>query len=159
MSGVGRRTERPRGPVHTRPMHVTDIMTSDPVCCTPDTTIAEAACLMTATDCGELPVVQDRENRRLVGVITDRDIVCRVVAEAMDPVTTSVGAAMTGSVVTCRPDSDVAACVDLMEAHQVRRIPVVDDAGCCCGIVSQADIALNAQTGTTASLLRDVSRP
>jgi CBS domain-containing protein len=137
-------------------MHVRDIMTQNPTCCGPDTSVQAAAKLMMDTDCGEIPVLDD--NGIPVGVITDRDIACRCVAEgkAYD---TRVGDVMSSPVVTVTPTTSIADCCATMEENQIRRVPVVDDTGKCCGMVSQADIALGSNTENTGELVRDMSKP
>src|SRR3546814_14046191 len=98
---------------------------------------------MVGNDCGEIPVVD--EGGQLVGVITDRDIACRCVAEGKSA-DTPVEEVMSSSLVTVIPDARVDECCKKMEDNQVRRLPVVDDQGTCCGIVSQADLALHARS-------------
>jgi CBS domain-containing protein len=138
-------------------MQVREIMTHDPACCSPETNIQEAAKLMADCDCGEIPVVD--EQRRPLGVITDRDIACRVVAQRMDPQRTRVGDVMSGPAVTTTPEASLDECCHLMEEHQIRRIPVVDESGACCGMVSQADIARQLSAEEAGALLKDISRP
>ena len=137
-------------------MHVKDIMTKDPACCDKDASVQDAAKLMVGNDCGEIPVVDDQGG--LVGVVTDRDICCRVVAEGKSP-DTPVGDIMTRSVVTVTPDTEVDACCSTMESNQVRRVPVIDDEGNCCGMVSQADIARSGADAKTAELVEEISKP
>jgi CBS domain-containing protein len=114
--------------------------------------------MMVANDCGEIPVVESTQSRKLVGVITDRDIVCRAIAEARSPATTTVQNCMTKDVVTAKQDATLEEIRQLMEDHQIRRIPVVDDDSCCCGIVSQADIAVRGPADETGEMVREVSR-
>lgn len=140
-------------------MRVTDIMTADPACCTEDSSLQDAARLMKDNDCGEIPVVDDLETRRLVGVITDRDIAVRAVAEGLDLNGATVGDVMTPNPQSCGDDASVSECREAMEEHQIRRMPVVDAQGRVCGIVSQADIARHASTRHTAELVKDVSQP
>src|SRR3546814_12498981 len=109
---------------------------------------------MVGNDCGEIPVVD--EGGQLVGVITDRDIACRCVAEGKSA-DTPVEEVMSSSLVTVTPDARVDECCKKMEDNQVRRLPVVDDQGKCCGIVSQADIALHADKAEPGNLVREVS--
>lgn len=139
-------------------MRIQDIMTADPACCTPDMRLQDVARLMLDNDCGEIPVVDDFETRRLVGVVTDRDIAVRAVAEGRSPTDTKVSDVMSSSVVTARLDSSADEACELMEENQVRRIPVVDREGRCCGIVSQADIALRSGEKAAGEVVRDVSR-
>jgi CBS domain-containing protein len=138
-------------------MKVSELMTPDPVCCTPETTIEDVARMMRANDCGEIPVVQSAQTRRLVGVITDRDVVCRAVADGKAPATTNVSACMSTPVVTVGPDTSLEDCRTLMEEHQIRRVPVVNGNDIC-GIVSQADIAVKAPASATGELVREVSK-
>ncbi len=137
-------------------MQVRDIMTIDPACCTPDLSLQEAAQLMADRDCGEIPII---EQRRIVGVVTDRDIACRAVAKGKVPATTQVREIMSAPVVVVAVDADVDECCRLMETAQVRRIPVVDESNQCCGIVSQADIARSASKEKAGEVVRDISRP
>ena len=133
-----------------------DIMTSSPQCCTGETTLNEVANLMVEADCGEIPVT-DASNR-LVGVITDRDIVCRAVAKGKNPSAVTAAEIMTEPVVCVNEDSTLDDVMAVMEENQIRRVPVVDASGCCCGIISQADIALNAREGEVGELVREVSK-
>ncbi|WP_390550845.1 CBS domain-containing protein [Qipengyuania sp. MTN3-11] len=138
-----------------RKMKISEIMTSDPACCKEDQSLQEAAKLMVDNDCGEIPVIGD--DGSLVGVITDRDVCCRAVAEGM-PAETQVGDVMTRSVVSVTPDTSLEDCLASMENSQVRRVPVIDDDGKCCGMVSQADIARTGSDAKTAELVQEVSQ-
>ena len=137
-------------------MQVREIMTDRPACCSPETSMRDAAKLMAECDCGEIPVVDERGH--LIGVVTDRDIACRGVSQGKDALT-PVREVMSSPAVTAKPDMSLDECCRLLEEKQIRRIPVIDGGGKVCGIVSQADIALNASEHETAELLRDVSRP
>ena len=139
-------------------MNVTSLMTRDPVCCAPNQSVRDVAQMMMDHDCGEIPVVSDRDGRTLVGVVTDRDIVCRAVAAGLDVNQTTVNRVMSSPVITASPDMTLEEVLALMESHQIRRIPVVDDGGIC-GILSQADVAVEAPERATAELVREVSRP
>ncbi|HEX7030009.1 MAG TPA: CBS domain-containing protein [Gammaproteobacteria bacterium] len=139
-------------------MRIQDIMTADPACCTPDMRLQDVARLMLDNDCGEIPVVDNAESMHLVGVVTDRDITVRGVAEGKDPAGTTVADVMSSDVVSAKMDSSVEECVELMEENQIRRIPIVDAQGRCCGIVAQADIALRGDNRETGEVVRDVSR-
>ena len=140
-------------------MEVERIMTSDPACCTPDTPLQDVARLMVENDCGQIPVVDDKINMRTIGVITDRDIVCRALARGGNPLTMTAEHVMTQPVLTVRPSTKVEDCCRLMEERQVRRAPVEDERGRCCGIVSIADIAQNVSEKTTGEIMRTVSQP
>ena len=133
-----------------------DIMTPDPACCTTTTRLDEVAKMMVENNCGEIPVID--ANDRLVGVVTDRDIVRRVVAESRNPVGYSVDACMSQPVVSVAEDASLSDVVSTMEKHQIRRVPVVDESGCCSGIISQADIARKGPEHEVAELVREVSR-
>ena len=127
-------------------MKVREIMTPDPACCTPDDTIRRAAHLMDEYDCGCIPVVADRDNSAVIGVVTDRDIAVRGVGHGMKA-NSRVRGVMTSEVCCCSSDADVREVEQLMADHQIRRVVVVDQAGCCVGMVAQADLARAAERG------------
>jgi CBS domain-containing protein len=133
-----------------------DIMTPDPACCTPTMTLDQVARMMVQNDCGEIPVIDASE--RPIGVVTDRDIVCRVVAEGKNPMAHTVETCMTQPVVTVKPDDPIDKVVATMEQYQIRRVPVTDENGCCAGIVSQADIARAERLTEIGELVREVSQ-
>ncbi len=133
-----------------------DFMTADPACCRAHTTLDQVAKMMAQYACGEIPVLDSTD--RPIGVVTDRDIVCRVVAEGKNPMAYPAETCMSESVVTVRSDAPIVEVVSAMAHHQVRRVPVVDDEGCCIGIISQADVASVARMGQVAELVRAVSR-
>lgn len=140
-------------------MRVDEVMTKNPSCCSPDTPLLDVARMMVECDCGEIPVLDSRQSGRPVGVITDRDIVCRTVAQGRNPLDLTANDCMTSRVVTVTSDKSVDECCELMERHQIRRIPVVDAQGICCGIVSQADIARRVSERAAGEVVRDVSKP
>ena len=133
-----------------------DVMTPDPACCSPQTTLDEVAKLMAQNDCGEIPVIDTSD--QIVGVVTDRDIVCRVVAEGKNPIAYTAETCMSGPVVTVRADSPLNDVVATMEKHQIRRVPVVDEHDTCVGIISQADLSWVGEPREVAELVREVSR-
>lgn len=133
-----------------------DVMTENPACCTPDTSLDEVAKLMRQHDCGEIPVIDSAEQP--VGVVTDRDIVCRVVAEGKNPAAYPAEVCMSQPVTTVPADAPLDTVVSTMEKHQVRRVPVVDNAGRCIGMISQSDVAWSGDTREIAELVREVSR-
>ena len=133
-----------------------EIMTPAPQCCSRETPLNEVANLMVEADCGEIPVV-DASNR-LVGVVTDRDIVCRVVAKGRNPAAVTAADAMTEPVVCVNEDTSLDDIVAVMEENQIRRVPVVDGSGCVCGIVAQADVSRSAHERETGELVREVSK-
>jgi CBS domain-containing protein len=125
-------------------MKAREIMTAAPACCTPDDTAEHAARLMSDRDCGCLPVVSDTTGRRVVGVVTDRDLATRALAQGRGP-ETRVSEVMTADPSCCREDDDLQAVERVMTDRQVRRVPVVDNDGCCVGMIAQADLARDAR--------------
>ena len=123
-------------------MKARDLMSKNPSSVTPETPIREAARLMAAEDVGILPVVESEGSKRVVGLVTDRDIAVRAVAEGRAEA--SVGDVMTANPKTAREDDDVDSVMDLMGNEQVRRVPIVDERGQLVGIVAQADIVREA---------------
>jgi CBS domain-containing protein len=121
-------------------MRVAQIMTPDPACCTPESTAQDAATLMKENDCGSIPVVENRDKRRLVGTVTDRDLAVRGLANGRGP-DTSVRELMTYDPITSSPDDEVEIVREVMVSQQVRRVPVVDANRALVGIVAQADLA------------------
>ena len=136
-----------------------DIMTTNPACCTPENSVEDAARMMVKHDCGEIPVVESKDNPKPIGIITDRDITCRVVATGKNPGQTRVRDAMSSPPVTIKPETSIEDCCRVLEENQIRRVPVVDQSGRCGGIVSQADIAKAAPTKKAAEVLKQVSEP
>ena len=133
-----------------------DVMTANPACCTPNSTIVQVAKMMLQNDCGQIPVVDTQG--LLIGVITDRDIVCRVVAEGRNPAASTVEQFMSQPIVTVHSDDALEDVVSTMERHQIRRVPVTDERGCCAGIIAQADVAWTGPERAVAELVREVSR-
>jgi CBS domain-containing protein len=132
---------------------ISDVMTPIPQCCTPDDSVIEIARVMAQHDVGAVPIVESQDTRRVLGIITDRDIVLRVVAEGRDPnEVVSVRDVMTNEIVSVSPDADTLHVEELMKEHQVRRVLVIDDHGSIVGIVTMADLARktdDAQLGDT----------
>ena len=138
-------------------MLVKEIMTKSPTCCTPNTPVQQIAQEMIKHDCGCIPIIESDARPKVVGMITDRDIVLRAVAKGENPQFLMAGACMSPHVVSVTPETDVDQCCQLMEQHQIRRIPVVDALGFCRGIVAQADIAERCAAEKTAEVVRDIS--
>jgi CBS domain-containing protein len=134
---------------------VRDAMTQDPRSIGASASVVEAAQLMREEHIGSLPIT---DNEQLVGMITDRDITTRVVAEASDPKLTSVGDVSSRDPISVQPDEDLEDALSLMARHQVRRLPVVAD-GKLVGIVAQADIALTENEKKAGKLLEAISEP
>lgn len=137
-------------------MKAKQLMTTDPACCTPESTVGEAARLMREHDCGCIPVVEG-DSRRLVGVLTDRDITCRCVAEGGNA-DTRVREIMSTNPQSCHPGDDVAAVEQIMMQARVRRVPVIDAQGNCVGMIAQADIALHDKAANDSEIGRVVER-
>jgi CBS domain-containing protein len=134
-----------------------EVMTTDPACCTPADSVREAARLMREHDCGCIPVVEDQGARKLVGVVTDRDIAMRCVCEG-EPPETAVRHAMSADPSCCAPEDEVETARRIMEERQVRRVPVVDGDGCCVGMISQADLARNDDAVSNRQMGRTLER-
>ncbi|MCL6446428.1 MAG: CBS domain-containing protein [Alicyclobacillus sp.] len=134
---------------------VRDLMTSDVSCCQPTDSIQRAAQIMQSVNCGSVPVCQ---NNRVVGMVTDRDIVLKAVAAGK--MNCTVQECMSTKVVTCTPDTDAHEAADLMARHQIRRLPVVDASGNICGICSIGDLAtVNIHVNEAGDALSRISEP
>jgi len=137
-----------------------EIMTENPICCYPTDTIPKAAQRMQKGNVGSIPVIESESSKKLVGIVTDRDLALKVVADGHDAVTTTVGDVMTDKLITCYIDDDIQKAVDAMAKHQLRRIPVIDKDGNILGIISQADVATRGgQPEKTAEMVKDISQP
>ena len=141
------------------PRRVKDVMTPAPACCVPSTPLAEVAMLFAQHDCGSVPVVENKDTGRPVGVVTDRDVACRAIAAGRDPAEMRALDCMTAPCITVAEDMALEDCVALMEGHRIRRIVVVNDSGAVCGIVAQADLARRADGGRVAEVVRTISEP
>jgi len=137
-------------------MNVGDAMTARPRCAAPDTPLSQVAELMESQDVGAIPIL---DGDRLVGMITDRDIVVRAVAKDKDPRGMPSREIWSGELITVKPDQDLSDALQLMARHQVRRLPVVDDENRLVGVVSQADIALDAQDTSVGEMVAEISKP
>lgn len=138
---------------------VKDLMTKNPAVCVRDTGLQEVAKMMVDCDCGEIPVVNTVDEKKVVGVVTDRDIVCRTVAKGINPLDCAAQDCMSENVCCVQEDASLDEVMDLMEKNKIRRIPVVDQDGLCCGIISQADIARNRQQTRASKVVEEISRP
>ena len=135
-----------------------EIMTPNPECVLASDTVMKAAQLMKSEDVGPIPIVDDQDGKKLTGIITDRDLAIKVVAEARDPRTTSVQEVMSDDLVTCKENEDVRQALKLMQENQVRRIPVVDGSDHLLGIISQADVATRlGNDRATGQVVEDIS--
>lgn len=135
-----------------------DVMTKDPVCALPEDSVRKVAEVMRSQDIGPVPIVDSLDRRLLVGIVTDRDLALKVVAEGRDPDTTHVGDVMTRDLVSCRQDDDLSRALHAMANMQLRRIPVVDDQGRIVGIIAQADVAIRLdEPAKTAEVVKEIS--
>ncbi|MBV8818063.1 MAG: CBS domain-containing protein [Acidobacteriaceae bacterium] len=134
-------------------------MTLNPAYCVPDDNVVRAAMLMKQYDVGSIPVVKDRGGMELVGIVTDRDLVLRVVAEQRDYYQTHISDVMTADLVTCYMDDDSDDVLNAMAKRQLRRIPVVDKQERLVGIISQADVARQTRPQELAESIRAISEP
>ena len=136
-----------------------EVMTKDPVCCLPDDSVAKAAELMERENIGSIPVIENEQSRRLVGIVTDRDLALKIVAGELDAKSTTVETVMTHPVVTCHADDELQKALDSMAEHQLRRIPVVDNGNKIVGIIAQADVATRGdQPEKTAEVVKEISQ-
>ena len=135
---------------------VREVMTERPRCVTPDTPLTEVAALMRSEDIGSVPVL---DGERLTGMITDRDIVIRAVANGKDPRGMPVREVSSGELVTVKADSNLSEAAELMAGYQVRRLPVIDDENRLVGIIAQADVALEAKEKDVGEMLGGISQP
>ena len=141
-------------------MTCADVMTKDPSCCVPTDSAARVAKIMKTENVGSIPVCESRNNRKLIGIVTDRDLAMHVVAEVRDPSGTLVKDVMSREPLACNPQDDLQKALDAMQRRQVRRIPVVDERGMLTGIIAQADIAIRVdQPEKTAKTVEQISRP
>lgn len=135
-------------------------MTRDPICCLSTDTASKAAQLMRVVDVGSIPVVEDEQTLKLVGIVTDRDLAIRVVADGRSANLTRVADVMSHEIITCRASDDLQKAVDAMSLHQLRRIPVIDDDHRIVGIISQADIATRVERSEEiAEMVKEISQP
>ena len=140
-------------------MKIRELMTPDPVCCTPEDSAQKVAKILRDQDIGSVPVVMDQSSRKLLGMITDRDLCCSIVAEGLDPANTKIDRLFSLNPVTCREGENINNCEQLMQEHQIRRIPIVDGEERCIGIVTQADLALKESAEKVSKTVAEISKP
>ena len=139
-------------------MKIRDIMTRDPECCMLSDSAQAVAKILCDRNIGSMPVVADQQSRKLVGMITDRDLCCWVIAQGMDPKATPIERLITLAPATCREGENVEHCERLMQEHQVRRVPIVDAEDRVIGIVSQADLALKDKPERVSKTVAEISK-
>ncbi len=140
-------------------MKVKELMTRNPACATPDTELPKVAKMMDDMQVGSIPVIDNKDSLKVIGVVTDRDIATRAVAQGKNPLQMKAQDIMSKPVVTVHQDDDVQDVAKLMMQNMVRRVPVLDQSGKICGMVAQADIALKSAENTTAKVVEQVSKP
>jgi len=142
-------------------MKVHEVMTKNPACCCPSSSVLTAVTIMQQRDVGILPVIQDPSTPRLVGVVTDRDLCLHVVAGGRDPADSWIRECMTKGPICCAVEDDIRYALELMEEHQVRRLPVVNAKREVAGIVSLSDLVGKGSinSGEIATALRTICEP
>ncbi len=137
-----------------------EIMTTNPVCCLPRDTVQRAAQIMKTEDVGPVPVVESQASRKLVGIITDRDLVLNVLAEGRTAQHTRVEEVMTRDMITCREQDNLDKAIQAMAQYQIRRIPIVNANREIVGIIAQADVATRVdEPDKTAKVVEEISKP
>src|SRR6266496_6198521 len=139
-------------------MKVKEVMSVNVTCCTPSDSAQYVAQMMCDLNVGSIPVVADHQSRSLVGIITDRDLCCRVLAQGLDGKSTPIQEFVTYNPAICRDGENVEKCERLMQEHQVRRIPVVDKENRVIGIVAQADLALKDRPERVHKTVAEISK-
>jgi CBS domain-containing protein len=136
-----------------------EVMTKSPVCCLQNDTVSKVAELMRSKDIGGVPIIENEQTKKLIGIVTDRDLALKIVAGGRDPKSMKAEEVMTRKVVTCRAEDDLQKALDAMSQHRLRRIPVVDNNNGIVGIIAQADVATRVdQPEKTAAVVRGISQ-
>lgn len=133
--------------------NLTEIMSREVACTTPDSSLVTVARLMVDCNCGEIPVVEDYEVKKVIGVITDRDIVCRTIAQGKNPMNLKARDCMSSPVIAATTDMSLDDCINLMEDNRIRRLPILSAQGHLTGIVSQADLIRQVEGKSGRELL------
>lgn len=140
-------------------MICSEVMTSTPVCCLPNDDVVSAAKKMKRFDIGSIPIIETEKDKKLVGILTDRDLALKIVAEGRDPKSIKIEEVMTINVMACRTDDNLQKALDIMADSQLRRIPVVDSDNRIIGIIAQADVATRLdQPEKTGAMVKDISQ-
>jgi CBS domain-containing protein len=134
---------------------IREAMTSNPKTVSGNQTVVDAARIMKQEDAGIVPIV---DGEKLVGVLTDRDIAIKVVAEGKDPQSVKVTELASRDLVTVDPQQDLDEALRLMARHQVRRLPVVEEDGRLVGILAQADVARHGDEAKTGEVVEEISK-
>ena len=139
-------------------MKVREVMTVDPICCLASDTAQRVAQIMRYHNVGSVPVVADHESGTLIGMITDWDLCCSIIADGLDSQVTTIVKFVSSNPVTCRDGENLDKCERAMQEHQLRRIPIVDGEGRCIGIVAQADLALKDKPEKVSKTVMEISK-
>lgn len=139
-------------------MKIKEVMSTNPACCTPIDTAQNVAKMMCDLNVGSIPVVADQQSRTLVGMITDRDLCCSVLAQGLDPKTTRIQEFITYNPISCRDGENIDKCERVMQEHQIRGVPVVDGDNRVIGIVAQADVALKEKPEKVHKTVAEISK-
>lgn len=134
-----------------------DVMSTEVSFATPETSLADVAKMMVHVNCGEIPVVNNETEKSILGVITDRDIVCRTLGVGKNPMKLIAQDCMTTQVVTANKEASISEGIEIMKSNKIRRIPIVDDNKNLCGIVSLADLVGEGDTNQTMEMIQEVS--
>lgn len=137
-------------------MEIKDMMTSEVFSVEPHVSIAEASLLMRDKDIGSLPVI---ENDKLLGILTDRDVVTRAASQGKDLQSTPVQQIMSSEVITCKEEESTEQAASKMSKHQIRRLPIVNDAYKVSGIVSLGDLSVRGSAESAGDALNKISQP
>lgn len=136
-----------------------EVMTENPVCCLAGDNVETVAQWMRTLDIGALPVVETHQTKKLIGIVTDRDLAVRVIGQGREIENTAIGNVMTPDPLTCRPFDYLHTVLEIMSQYQVRRVPVVDHDGGVLGIIAQADVATRLHNPSiTATVVAEISR-
>jgi CBS domain-containing protein len=138
---------------------VDEIMTKNPAYCLPEMGLVDVAELMLKYDCGEIPVVYSRSEKKIMGVITDRDICIRAVALGLNPAAMNVEQFMSYPAIVVKSFTDINDCCQIMEDNQIKRLPVVDEDENLCGMISLADLCRNDENSLAAEVVKELSQP
>ena len=139
-------------------MKIREIMSRDPACCVLSDSAQTVAKILCDRNIGSMPVLADQQSRKLVGMITDRDLCCSVIAQGLDPKTTQIEKLISFPPMSCRDGENIETCERLMQEHQVRRVPIVDAEDRVIGIVSQADLALHDKAERVSKTVAEISK-
>ena len=137
-----------------------EVMTREPACCEPGDSVSRVAGIMKREDVGSVPVVESHEDKKLIGIVTDRDLVVKILADGADIERATARDAMTPNPASCHESDPIDQAVKLMSERQVRRMPIVNDQGRLTGIIAQADVATRvSRDATTGELVEAISEP